>query len=125
MPTNNPFQLQVNRLELLSAIRRLILYANKSTNQVVFNIQDKSLTISSQDPDMSNEATEQLTCSFLGEPMTIGFNGKFLAEMLSAMGSENITIELSQPNKPGILLPSEQAKGESLLMLIMPILSNY
>ncbi|MBK6544700.1 MAG: DNA polymerase III subunit beta [Saprospiraceae bacterium] len=125
IPTNNPFQLQVNRLELLSAIRRLIVYANKSTNQVVFNIQDKSLTISSQDPDMSNEATEQLTCSFLGEPMTIGFNGKFLAEMLSAMGSENITIELSQPNKPGILLPSEQAKGESLLMLIMPILSNY
>lgn len=125
IPTNNPFQLMVNRLELLSALRRLIVYANKSTNQVVFNIQDKSLTISSQDPDMSNEATEQLSCEFQGEPMTIGFNGKFMVEMLSAMNCENITIELSQPNKPGILLPSEQAMGEQLLMLIMPIMTNY
>lgn len=125
IPTNNPFQLQVNRLELLSALKRLIVYANKSTNQVVFNIQDKSLTVSSQDPDMSNEATEQLSCSFLGEPMTIGFNGKFLVEMLSAMHSENITVELSQPNKPGILIPSEQTSGERLLMLIMPIMTNY
>jgi DNA polymerase-3 subunit beta len=125
IPTNNPYQLQVNRLELLSALKRLIVYANKSTNQVVFNIQDKSLTISSQDPDMSNEATEQLSCSFQGEPMTIGFNGKFLVDMLSAMNSENISIDLSQPNKPGILLPSEQAMGEQLLMLIMPIMTNY
>lgn len=125
IPTNNPFQLQVGRLELLSALRRLIVYANKSTNQVVFNIQDKSLTISSQDPDMSNEATEQLNCTFQGEPMTIGFNGKFIVEMLSAMNSENITIELSQANKPGILVPSEQTQGEQLLMLIMPIMSNY
>jgi DNA polymerase-3 subunit beta len=125
IPTNNPYQLQVSRLELLSALKRLIVYANKSTNQVVFNIQDKSLTVSSQDLDMSNEATEQLSCNFQGEPMTIGFNGKFLVDMLSVMHSENITIELSQPNKPGILLPSEQTSGEHLLMLIMPIMTNY
>lgn len=125
IPTNNPFQLQVGRQDLLSALKRLIVYANKSTNQVVFNIQDKSLTISSQDPDMSNEATEQLSCHFIGEPMTIGFNGKFLVDMLSAMSSENVNIELSQPNKPGIVLPSEQASGEQLLMLIMPIMTNY
>jgi DNA polymerase-3 subunit beta len=125
IPTNNPYQLQVNRLELLSALKRLIVYANKSTNQVVFNIQDKSLTVSSQDLDMSNEATEQLSCSFMGEPMTIGFNGKFLVDMLSVISSDNITIELSQPNKPGILIPTEQSSGEQLLMLIMPIMTNY
>jgi DNA polymerase III subunit beta len=125
IPTNNPFQLQVNRMELLSALRRLIVYANKSTNQVVFNIQDKSLTVSAQDPDMSNEATEQLNCSFQGDPMTIGFNGKFIVEMLSVINSEHVTIELSQPNKPGIIIPSEQTHGEQLLMLIMPIMTNY
>ncbi len=125
IPTNNPFQLQVSRTELLSSLKRLIVYASKSTNQVVFNIQDKSLTITSQDVDLSNEATEQLTCSYQGEPMTIGFNGKYLIEMLSAMNSENVTVELSHPNKPGIFLPSEQTSGENLLMLIMPIMANY
>ena len=125
IPTNNPYLLQVNRIELLSALRRVVVYANKSTNQVVFNILDKSLTISSQDVDMSNEATEQLSCTYQGEPITIGFNGKFLIEMLSVMNCENIHIELSQANKPGIILPAEQATGEQLLMLIMPIMSNY
>lgn len=125
IPSNNPYQLQVNRHELLSSLKRMVVYANKSTNQVIFNIQDKSLTISSQDVDLSNEATEQLSCIYQGEPMTIGFNGKYLIEMMSAMTSESVTIELSNPNKPGIFFPSEQLSGENLLMLIMPIMTNY
>ncbi|MBK9109383.1 MAG: DNA polymerase III subunit beta [Saprospiraceae bacterium] len=125
IPVNNPYHLQVNRYELLSSLKRLIVYANKSTNQVVFNIQDKSLTISSQDVDLSNEATEQMSCTYQGEPMTIGFSGKYLIEMLSNMGGEVLNLELSSPSKPGIFLPAEQATGEHLLMLIMPVMSNY
>lgn len=125
IPVNNPYLAQVNRYELLSSLKRMIVYANKSTNQVLFNIQDKSLTISSQDVDLSNEATEQLSCSYQGEPMTIGFNGKYLVEMLSNMPGEHVNIELSSPSKPGIFLPTEQSTGEHLLMLIMPVMGNY
>lgn len=125
IPVNNPYHLQVNRYDLLSTLKRIVVYANKSTNQVIFNIQDKSLTISSQDMDLSNEATEQLSCTYEGEPMTIGFSGKYLIEMLSNMGGEHVNIELSSPSKPGIFLPTEQASGEHLLMLIMPVMGNY
>ncbi|MBK8954262.1 MAG: DNA polymerase III subunit beta [Saprospiraceae bacterium] len=125
IPVNNPYLLQVSRYELLSALKRIIVYANKSTNQVMLNIQDKSLTISSQDVDLSNEATEQMSCTYQGEPMTIGFSAKYLIEMLSNIGGEVLTIELSSPSKPGIFLPAEQAASENLLMLIMPVMSNY
>ncbi|MCC6752741.1 MAG: DNA polymerase III subunit beta [Saprospiraceae bacterium] len=125
IPVNNPFVVQVNRYELLSALRRIIVYANKSSNQVVFNIQDKSLTISSQDVDLSNEATEQLNCTYQGEPMTIGFNGKHFIEMLSAMNGDTLHLELSGPSRPGIFFSADQDAGESLLMLIMPVMTNY
>ncbi|HRH99447.1 MAG TPA: DNA polymerase III subunit beta [Saprospiraceae bacterium] len=122
IPVNNPNLLKVNRPELLSALRRLAIFANKTTNQVVFNIQDKSLTISASDLDLNNEATEQLICDYTGEPMSIGLNAKFLVEMLSALEHEELQFELSANNKPAIIVPSEQDPGENILMLVV---TNY
>ena len=109
----------------MSPLKRIAIYANKTTNQVILNIQDGSLTISAQDLDFSNEATEQLACTYDGQPLTIGFNAKFLIEMLGILDSEEIKIELSSPTRAGILLPTEETEGEEILMLVMPVmLSN-
>ena len=89
---------------------------------MVLNLAENSLTISAQDLDFSNEATEQLPCDYTGDPMQIAFNAKFLVEMLSILESDEIKIELSTPSRAGILLPSEQADGEDILMLVMPVM---
>ena len=122
IPVDNPNKMKVNRLELLSALRRLAVFANKTTNQVVLNIQDRSLTISANDFDLNNEGTEQLVCEFQGEPMNLGLNAKFLIEMLSAIAQEEVEFELSDSNKPAILVPTEQDPGENILMLVV---TNY
>jgi len=122
IPYDNANQLQLDRIDFLNSLRRIAIYANKSTNQVVLNITDASLTISAQDLDFSNEATEQLACEYQGEPMNIGFNAKFLIEMLGVLTTEQIHIRLSSPNRAGILVPSEQPAGEDLLMLVMPVM---
>ena len=89
------------------------------------SINDASLTISAQDLDFANEATEQLTCNYEGAPLNIAFNAKFLVEMLSVLESEEIKIELSEPSRAGILSPVEETEGEEILMLVMPVmLSN-
>jgi DNA polymerase-3 subunit beta len=125
IPVNNPNLVSVTRADLQRTLKLMAIYANKTTNQVILNIGDGSLTISAQDLDFSNEATEQLVCQFNGEPMTIGFNAKFLIEMLNVLESEEVNIELSTPNRAGILRPAEQAEGEDILMLVMPVmLSN-
>lgn len=122
IPTQNPNNLTVGRKDLLSSIRRIALYANKTTNQILLSMSAGSLTVSSQDIDFANEATEQLTCSYDGDPLTIGFNGKYMIEMLSVLESDEIRMELSTPQRAGLLLPADPAEGEDILMLVMPVM---
>lgn len=122
IPIDNPYEATINRKDFLSSLRRILIYANKSTNQVIINMTEKSMTISAQDLDFSNEATEQLNCYFTGEPMTIGYNAKFLGEMLSVLEDDDIKLQLSTPNRAGLIVPVEDEPGETLLMLVMPVL---
>lgn len=122
IPVENPNLLSLDRRDFLNSLRRINIYANKTTNQVILNINENSLTISAQDLDFSNEATEVLTCTYSGEPMNIGFNAKFLAEMLNALDTSEINLKLSTPNRAGLLLPAEQEDNEELLMLVMPVM---
>lgn len=122
IPVETPYETLVNRKDFLNSLKRIAIYANKSTNQVILNILDRSMTISAQDLDFSNEATEQLNCTFNGDAMTIGFNAKFLAEMLNVMEEDEIKLLLSTPNRAGLIVPTEDEDGEELLMLIMPVM---
>lgn len=125
IPVENPNHFTVGRNDFLSSLKRIAIYANKTTNQVVLNIHEGSLTVSAQDLDFSNEATEQLPCTFEGEPLSIGFNAKFLIEMLNVLESEEVRMDLSTPSRAGILKPMVTVEGEDILMLVMPVmLSN-
>ena len=122
IPVDNPNRMVVIRGDLHSSLKRIAFYANQTTNQVTFTISDGSLTINAQDKDFSNEATEQLSCTYEGEPMQISFNAKFLAEMLRVLTVEEISMEMSTPNRAGILMPGEASDNEEILMLVMPVM---
>lgn len=125
IPKENPNTLNINRLSLLNSIRRVAIFANQSTHLVRFRISGKELTLSAEDIDYSNEAKERLTCSYKGDDMEIGFNSKFLLEMLSNIESDDVQFELSAPNRAGLILPAEKdVEGEDVLMLIMPVMLN-
>ena len=126
IPTNNPNKMVISRTELLASLRRIAIYANKNTYLVRFKITNDSLLISTEDLDFSNEANENLICNYQGEEMEIGFNAKFLIEMLSNLNSKEIEFELSAANRAGIILPLEKEENEDTLMLLMPLmLSTY
>jgi DNA polymerase-3 subunit beta len=122
IPTDNANVLTAERASFQNSLKRIAIYANKTTNQVILNVQDGSLTISAQDLDFSNEATEQLHCEYSGTPITIGFNAKFLVEMLGVLESDEVKLEMSKPSRAGILLPTEMGEGEDILMLVMPVM---
>ena len=125
IPRENPNTLTVDRGDLQSSLKRIALYANKTTNQVQLDMQEGSLTLQGRDADYSNEATEQLTCTYDGEPLKIAFNAKFLVEMLAALESESITMKFSEPNRAAIMTPGEENDGEETLMLVMPVMVHY
>ncbi|RMF20153.1 MAG: DNA polymerase III subunit beta [Bacteroidetes bacterium] len=125
IPTENPNTLTVGRNDLLNSLRRIIIYSNKTTHQVKFNIEAEELVISAQDLDFSNEATERLPCQYSGEQLAISFNAKFLIEMLGVLDCEEVRFEMSSPNRAGILVPAEQEEGKDLLMLLMPVIVSH
>ncbi len=118
IPNNNPNVLTVNRLDLQRALKRISIYSNKTSNLVLLHINEGSLTLATQDLDFSNEATEQMSATYTGTPLSIGFNARFLIEMLGILEGEEVNISLSTSTNPGILTPSEENEGEDLLMLV-------
>ena len=124
IPADNPYKLIVNKNDFQSALRRVSIFSNKSTNQVVLNISGSELQLAAQDVDFSFEGNERMKCQYNGEDLQIAFNAKFLIEMLHATESDEVTVELSTPTKAGIIKPSEQEDGEELLMLVMPLMLN-
>lgn len=124
IPTENPNRLTINRADFLNTLRRVIIFSNKTTHQVILKIKGNELIVNAQDLDFSNEANERLDCTYEGDNMEIGFNAKFLLEMLNAMDNEEVRMELSTPNRAGLLLPTESDEAEDLLMLVMPVMMN-
>jgi DNA polymerase-3 subunit beta len=126
IPTENPNKLTIDRAELLMSVKRVSITSNKTTHQIRMKIAGSDLTISAEDIDFENEAQEKLTCAYEGEDMEIGFNSKYFLEMLNSMDAMQVTLEMSQPNRAGVIVPSVQEPGEEMLMLIMPMmLNNY
>lgn len=126
IPQNNPNKLTLDRSLFLNCLKRVVIFANKTTHQVRLKITGSELNISSEDIDFANEAHERIGCQYDGDDMEIGFNAKFLIEMLNNLSGEEITIEMSTPNRAGLLFPSIKDKNEDILMLVMPVmLNNY
>lgn len=125
IPKENPNVLTIDRQSFLGSIKRVSIFANKTTHQVKLKITGSELAVSAEDLDFSNEANERLTCSYDGEDMEIGFNSKFLMEMLNNIDSSEVKIKMSQPNRAGILIPAENSnENEEILMLVMPVMIN-
>ncbi len=124
IPGDNPYKLIVNKADFQSALRRVSVFSNKSTNQVALSISGSELQLAAQDVDFSFEGNERMSCQYDGTDLQIAFNAKFLIEMLNAADSDEVRVELSTPTKAGIIKPIEQGEGEDLLMLVMPLMLN-
>ncbi|MFZ7113798.1 MAG: DNA polymerase III subunit beta [Bacteroidota bacterium] len=125
IPVDNPNKLTISRSALLSSVRRVSIFSNKTTHQVRLKVAGSELQISAEDLDFANEANERLSCQYEGEDMEIGFNARFLSDMLSNLEFENVTIEMSAPNRAGILVPANsENESEDILMLVMPVMLN-
>ncbi|MFA8300125.1 MAG: DNA polymerase III subunit beta [Hyphomicrobiales bacterium] len=125
IPMDNPNVLTIDRQFLLNSIKRVAIFANQSTHQVRFKISGQELLLTAEDIDFSNEAKERLSCGYQGEDMEIGFNSKFIQEMLNNIESDEVQIEMSAPNRAGIIVPvQEDNNEEEILMLVMPVMLN-
>ena len=124
IPQNNPNQLTVDRLGLQAALRRVQPFANDSSNLIRFHVEGGTLQLDAEDYDFSKTATERMSCSYSGQPMSIGFKGSSFIEILGNFDCQEVIIQLADPSRAGLVLPSEQPENQDVLMLMMPMLIN-
>ncbi len=125
IPKENPNKLTINRTQFLNSVRRVSIFSNKTTHQIRLKIAGAELNISAEDIDYSNKAEERLTCGYQGDDMQIGFNSRFMVEMLNSLSSDEVFLEMSLPNRAGILTPMDGLdEGEHIIMLVMPVMLN-
>ena len=125
IPKENPNKLTVDRASFQNSVRRVSIFSNKTTHQIRLKMAGTELNISAEDLDFSNKADERLSCDYQGDDMQIGFNSRFLSEMLSNLTSSEVLIEMSLPNRAGILTPIDGTdEGEKITMLVMPVMLN-
>ena len=124
IPQNNPNELRADRLGLLAALRRVQPFANGSSNLIRFHVEGSTLQLDAEDYDFSRTATERMTCEYNGKPMSIGFKGSSFIEILSNFDCQEVIIQLADPSRAGLVIPSEQPENQDVLMLMMPMLIN-
>lgn len=125
IPKENPNKLVISRNQFLNSVRRVSIFSNKTTHQIRLKMAGAELNISAEDLDFSNKADERLTCDYQGDDMQIGFNSRFLIEMLNNLTCDDVSLEMSLPNRAGILTPVDGLdEGELVTMLVMPVMLN-
>ncbi|CAM1353043.1 DNA polymerase III subunit beta [Tenacibaculum insulae] len=125
IPKENPNKLTVDRASFLNSVRRVSIFSSKTTHQIRLKMAGTELNISAEDLDYSNKADERLQCDYQGDDMQIGFNSRFLSEMLNNLNANDVLIEMSLPNRAGILTPIDGTdEGELVTMLVMPVMLN-
>ncbi|HQQ93321.1 MAG TPA: DNA polymerase III subunit beta [Bacteroidia bacterium] len=125
IPKQNPNKLTVDRESFLGALKRVSVFSNKATHQIRIKVAGSQLRISAEDLDFANEGHETLICTYVGEDMEIGFNSRFLMDMVSNLDCDEIILEMSAPNRAGIILPGNNSNtAEDILMLVMPVMLN-
>lgn len=124
IPADNPFRVTIDRLSLISALRRVSVFASVSNALIKLRLESNTLTISAQDIDFSTSAEEHIICEYDGTPMSIGFKGTFLLDILNSILGQDVVLELADPSRAGVIVPAEQEENEDLLMLLMPMMLN-
>jgi len=123
IPKENPNVMVVDRQNLLNVTKRIAIFANKATHLIRFDITGPELKISAEDLDFSNKAEERMKCNYQGDDLAIGFNSKFLIEMLANLDSDEVSVNMSVPSKAALIHPVDGLEdGEFITMLVMPLM---
>lgn len=124
IPQNNPYSAIIDRQNLLGALKRVLIFSSQSSSLVKLSLDSNTLVISGQDVDFSTSAEEKIACSYSGNAFKIGFNGTYLYDILNNLNGTDVTIELADPSRAGVVVPTEQAENENTLMLLVPLMLN-
>jgi DNA polymerase-3 subunit beta len=117
IPANNDKRARVDRETLAAAADRVSTISSERGRAVKLSFGEGELALSVINPDMG-EAREEMEIDYSGPPLEIGFNSRYLAEILSAIEGDEVIVKLSDPGSPTLF---QSKKSDDLLVVLMPM----
>lgn len=124
IPADNPNLATIDRLSFLTALKRVSVFSNQASGLVKVQLSENEMVVSAQDIDFSTSAEEKIVCQYSATPLSIGFKASYLIDILTNISAENVVLQLADPSRAGVLVPTENEENEELLMLLMPMMLN-
>ena len=124
IPQNNPHKVTVDRVAFISALKRVSVFSSAASSLIKLHLEDNTIKVSAQDIDFSTSAEETLLCQYEGTPLSIGFKPTFLIDIMNNIATQEVIMELADPSRGGVMLPTEQEENDDILMLLMPMMLN-
>ncbi|MCC8134929.1 MAG: DNA polymerase III subunit beta [Tannerellaceae bacterium] len=124
IPQENPYKVTIDRISFLNALKRVSVFSNQASSLVKLQLTESEMIVSAQDIDFSTSAEEKIACQFDGVELKIGFKATYLIEILSNISCEEVVLELADPSRAGLIVPTENDENEDLVMLLMPMMLN-
>ena len=121
LPQENDKIVKANREDLLATVRRVSIFSNRSTKQIMLNLSKGENSITTEDPESASSAQEKIGLDYEGEDMVIGYNAGYLSDLLSHLDTDSVIMKLKTPVSAGLILPETQVENEEITMLLMPM----
>jgi DNA polymerase-3 subunit beta len=123
IPKETRLEMSVSRVDVIAALRRAVIFAMPLTSQIRMDLDEGKLVIHAECPEVG-EATEELDVEYSGERFGIGFNGKYLLDILSHIDGEKVIFRMNAPLKAALIVPENVEEDISYTCLLMPLRLN-
>jgi DNA polymerase III subunit beta len=118
IPTGNPNLVKIEHDELLQALRRVSILSSERYKGIRMEFSDSKVAISANNPDLG-EAVEEIEADYKGKPLSIGFNARYLIDVLGVLGGDGeIDMELKDELSPSVI---RKAGVDNYLYVLMPM----
>lgn len=121
IPNDINLEMLIDSAQFYSSVKRVSLFSNPITSQIILKISKDKIDIHAEDVDYGGQANESIPCEFNGEDFVIGFNARYLQDMLRHADTSQITMQFVRPDYAVLFKPVNPPEGEDQLMLLMPI----
>jgi DNA polymerase-3 subunit beta len=117
IPKNNDKTVIIDKLAFLKALKRTSIMSRERTNAVRLDLESGKITLISMNPDIG-EAREEIAAEYKGDPMSIGYNARYVMDILQAMGGESVQLDLQEPLSPSLL---KEPENKGYTCVVMPM----
>tara|TARA_B100001750_G_scaffold188167_1_gene157786 strand:+ start:171 stop:1286 length:1116 start_codon:yes stop_codon:yes gene_type:complete len=124
LPRDNDKTLLVNREDLLSSVKRVSIFSNRSTRQVELKLSNNTAEVTTEDAENATSAKETMVVEYDSEDISLGFNANYLIDILSHLDTRKIKLNMNTPTSATLINPESQTENEENTMLLMPMRTN-